>query len=60
MPLAYIIEMLCDWIAVGMVKGTGTIEWYETDDHIQSKLTAYDRLIVERLLYKYLRKEGLR
>ena len=28
MPLKFMLEMICDWVSVGNLKGTSTIAWY--------------------------------
>lgn len=53
MPYEYIIEMLCDWIAMSYKFGDSTIKWYETEADDEKKcFTDKTKKIVEYLLYE--------
>lgn len=54
MPLDYIIEMLCDWLAMGIFKKSSTKEWWESEK-TQNKeakyMTERTKEWVNKLLY---------
>lgn len=51
MEYRYIIEMICDWIAMGMYFQSDTLEWYKKEaDEERTNMTAKTKLIVEELL----------
>lgn len=53
MPLEYIIEMLCDWIAMSYKFGDSTLEWYEKEADEEKKcFTEKTKKLVEYLLYE--------
>lgn len=55
MPLNYIIEMLCDWIAMGNYFNTSTKDWYENKaEKEKSFMTENTKKVVEELLYDIL------
>lgn len=56
MPLEYIIEMLCDWIAMGMYFNSSTYSWYENQAiGEKSHMTEYTKGIVEEILYNRIK-----
>lgn len=56
MPIEYVIEMLCDWLAMGVFLGTSTIDWYESDESEKEKgcMTDKTKSLVNEFLYKIL------
>ena len=53
MPYEYIIEMICDWIAMSYKFGDSTIKWYETEADDEKKcFTEETKKVVEYLLYE--------
>lgn len=60
MPYEYIVEMLCDWLAMSMKFGQSTLDWYEKEAvEEKSCFNEKTKKIVEYLLYDKLsfRKE---
>lgn len=60
MPYEYIVEMLCDWLAMSMKFGQSTLDWYEKEaDEEKGCFSEKTKKIVEYLLYNKLsfRKE---
>lgn len=56
MPYEYIIEMLCDWIAMSMKFGQSTRNWYEKEAEDEKKcFTRKTKKIVEYLLYNKIK-----
>jgi hypothetical protein len=45
----YLVEMVCDWIAMGMAQGGTARDWYSTKKN-KIRLAAEDRQFVESLL----------
>jgi len=55
MPLNYIIEMLCDWIAMGIYFHSSTRDWYENSaDKEKSYMSENTKKVVEEFLYDIL------
>ena len=58
MSLRAIVEMICDWEAMGMKFNSDTIKWYESDDSKDEResMSTRTKQIVEDLLYNVLHK----
>lgn len=55
MSLDAIIEMICDWMAMGMYYNTSTLDWYENQaDDDKKCLSPATKQIVEDLLYNVI------
>ena len=50
MPLQYVIEMICDWEAMGYVFGNTSLEWYEKNKN-KIKLGSKQRALAEDLMH---------
>lgn len=52
MPIEYIIEMICDWLAMGVYFGTSTIEWFENEAEREREcMTENTEQLVKEFLY---------
>ena len=56
MSLSCIIEMICDWISVGNLKGNKTISWFESDNssEVRNAMSVNTMAIVKKFLYEIL------
>ena len=53
MPMNYVIEMCCDWIAMSMVfSDSNAYEWYQ-NNKLKIDLGSRQRALAEDLLQKY-------
>lgn len=50
MPLAYVYEMIADWMAAGKTYGNGTVHTWYANNHERMLLGAETRAIVEKVL----------
>ena len=54
MPMKYIIEMACDWIAMCVVKGGTALQYLNDNKEKKQKVMHQDTMeILERILYTY-------
>ena len=50
MPLKFMLEMICDWVSVGNLKGTSTLAWYSKDALKEKRMLGDQCFDVESLM----------